>query len=142
MNTTTSKLGKYTFLIKYLFCRLKNTKTYQTMPWYAIRKCDSIISYICLHLLKATSDFILVLSHKDHAFSYNDFFSSWSALSEAKFVRQTFPREAYTSAVLVNHISRLIVHLLKKAPSGSIVTLAGPSLSRRLFLTNIQNVVF
>jgi hypothetical protein len=111
------------------------------MSRYAVRKCDSIISYICLHLSKATSEFILVLSHKDQAFSYNDFFSSWSALSEAEFVRQTFPGEARTAAVLAGRISKLIVHLSKKAPSGSVVTPAEPGLSGRSLLTDAQNVV-
>jgi hypothetical protein len=110
------------------------------MSWYVVRKCNSIISYICLYLSKATSEFILVLSHKDQAFSYNDFFSSWSSFSEAEFVRQTFPGEARTAAVLVGRISKLIIHLSKKAPFGSVITPTEPELSGRSLLTDAQNV--
>jgi hypothetical protein len=116
-------------------------KTYQTMSRYAVRKCNSINSYICLHLSKATSDFILVLSHKDQAFSHKDFFLSWNALSKAEFVRKTFPGEARTAGVLAGRISKLIVHLSKKAPSRSIVTPTKPGLSRRSLLTDVENVV-
>ena len=111
------------------------------MSRYAVRKCNSINSYICLHLLKATSDFILVLSHKDLAFSHKDFFSNWRALSKAEFIRQTFPGQARIIDVLVGRISKLIVHLLKKAPSKSIITPAKPGLSGRSLLTDAQNVL-
>ena len=137
MNTTTSRLGKYTFLIKDLFYRLKNTKTYETMSQYAVRKCNNIISYICLHLSKATSNFILVLCRKDQAFSYNDFFSNWNTLSKVEFVKQTFLGEAHTDAVLVSHISKLIVHLSKKARSGSVITPVEPGLSGRSLLIDV-----
>jgi hypothetical protein len=105
------------------------------MSWYAVRKYDNINSYICLHLSKATSDFILVLSHKDQTFSHNDFFLSESVLSKAKFVRQTFP-----TGVMAGRITKLIVHLSRKAPSGSVVTPAEPGLSGRSLLTDAQNV--
>ena len=111
------------------------------MSRYAVRKCVSIISYICLHVSKGASDYILVLNHKDQEFSYDDFYSSWSALADAEFVRQLFPGAARTGAVLAARISKLIVHLSKKARPGSVVTPAEPGLSGRSLLTDAQNVV-
>jgi hypothetical protein len=91
------------------------------MSRQAVRKCDTINSYICLHLPKATSNFILVYNHRDQAFSHNDFFSSWNTLSEAEFVRQTFPRKARAAGVLAGRIMKLILHLSRKTLFGSVV---------------------
>jgi hypothetical protein len=60
------------------------------MSWYAVRKCDSINSYICLHLSKATSNFILVLSHKDQAFSHNNFFQAGAPSSKPNLLGKHF----------------------------------------------------
>jgi hypothetical protein len=110
------------------------------MSRYVVWKCDSINSYICLHFSKATSDFVLVLSYKDQAFLHNDFFSSWSALSKAKFVRQTFLDEAHAAGVMADRITKLILHLSRKIPSGSVVIPVELGLSRRSLLTDVQNI--
>jgi hypothetical protein len=68
--------------------------------------------------------------------SHDDFLASWSALSEADFVRQTFPRKACTAAVLAGRNNKLIIHLSKKTPSASVVTPAKPDLSGRSLLTD------
>ena len=109
------------------------------MSWCAVQKCDSINSYTCLHLPKATSNFILIHGHKDQAFSHNDFFSSWNTLSKAEFVRQTFPREARVVGILAGCIMKLILHLSRKTPSGSVIILVEVRLFGRSLLTDAQN---
>jgi hypothetical protein len=104
-------------------------------------KCDCINSYLCIHLLKTSSEYILILSFKDDFLCHEDFVKNWSKLSEAEFVRQTFAAKAQTAYVLVGRISKLVTVMERKTSTSSAVTLSSPGNSGRSFLTDAQNVL-
>jgi hypothetical protein len=83
-------------------------KNFKCITRYWITKCNSINSYLWLHLSKPSSAHILVLNYTDDIFAHDEFVKSWSALSEAEFIRHKIPVQARTASVLAGRISKLI----------------------------------
>jgi hypothetical protein len=120
---------------------MKRTKNFEYMTGYWITKCDSINSYLCLHLSKLSSVHILVLNCKDDIFAHDEFVKSWRALSKAEFIRHTFPTQARTAGVLAGCISKLVTQMSRKTPSTSAVTSMAGGMSGRSLVTDAQNML-